>query len=170
MKPALLIIDMQKAWLPTMDPNGQEVSLQLISGCVKAFHKHGFPVITACDATPGQKPAPGEPDFEPPEALGILPADIRVLKTHENAFLESELHAKLQELGCTTLFLCGLSAIACVPATYFGARDLGYTTFLLRDMLFSHSHDYSKAIENALCSIDIDTLGFMLRNVKWTEK
>jgi nicotinamidase-related amidase len=170
MKPALLVIDTQKAYLPMMDPRGQDMVMYLIKTVIEVFHQFKFPVVAIHHTDPKRGPKPEDPDFAFPESLGILPEDTRVVKTHSNGFRQTDLHEQLQALGCDTLFLCGLSAVACVLATYFGADSYDYHSFLLKNMLLSHNADYTNTIENAFGAIDIDTLVWMLKNGKWDGK
>ncbi len=41
-----------------------------------------------------------------------------------SAFKHTGLNKILRERKCNILFLCGLSAVGCVLATYFGGKDL----------------------------------------------
>ncbi len=170
MKPALLVIDTQKVYLPMMDSRGQDTALYLIKTSIQVFRQFKFPVVAIFHTDPGRGPDPASDEFQFPESLGILPEDTHVVKNHGNGFKKTDLHAKLQALGCDTLFLCGLSAVGCALATYFGADDHDYRTFLLRDMLLSHNADYTRTIESALGAVDIDTMVWMLKNGKWDVK
>ncbi len=170
MKPALLVIDTQKIYLLMMDPRGQDMTRYLIKTAIQVFRQFKFPVVAIYHSDPKRGPKPGDPDFEFPEELGILPEDPRVIKNYGNGFRKTDLQDKLQALGCDTLFICGLSAVGCALATYFGAGELDYTAFFLKDALLSHNADYTHTIENALGAVDIDTMVWMLKNGKWAEK
>ncbi len=170
MKPALLVIDTQKVYLPMMDPRGQETVLYLIKTTIDVFRKFKFPVVNIYHSDLRHGPHPGDATFEFPDDFGVLPEDTRVIKNYGNGFKKTDLDEKLKALGCDTLFICGLSAVGCALATYFGAGDNDYTAFLLKGMLLSDNADNTRVIESAFGAIDIDAMVFMLRNVKWDVK
>jgi len=73
-----------------------------------------------------------------------------------SAFVKAELDSLFKAQGVSSVFLCGLSATACVLATYFGAMERGYTAFMVKDALMS-----PKAIHT-------DTLQETVESTGWT--
>jgi nicotinamidase-related amidase len=137
MKPALLVIDIQNEFLPAMSEQDKKTAFDYINGAIRRFHEKGFPVIRIYHSDPVSGPKPGSEAFEYPQSVFISPADPMVIKTYSNAFNKTELGKVLREKGCNVLFLCGLSADACVLATYQGAEDLDFDAFLIREALIS---------------------------------
>ena len=136
-KPALLVIDIQNEFLPGMSEQDKKTAFDYINGAIRRFHEKGFPVIRLSHSHPVSGPRPGSEAFEYPQSVLISPSDPMVIKTYSNAFNKTELEKMLREKGCNVLFLCGLSADACVLATYQGAEDLDFDAFLIREALIS---------------------------------
>jgi nicotinamidase-related amidase len=137
MKPALLVIDIQNEFLPSMSEQDKKTAFDYINGALRRFHDKGFPVIRIYHSDPVAGPKPGSEAFEYPQSVLISPDDPKIIKTYSNAFNKTELEKVLREKGCNVLFLCGLSADACVLATYQGAEDLDFDAFLIREALIS---------------------------------
>lgn len=65
--------------------------------------------------------------------LDVHPGDWRVDKRHGDAFLRTDLHARLQAAGVTEVWLCGAQSDFCVSATAQGALSHGYAVTLVAD-------------------------------------
>ena len=63
------------------------------------------------------------------------------------------------------MFLCGLSAVGCVLATYHGAMELDYDTFMVKDALISHDNALTKSVQEICRTIDYWPLKLLLENV-----
>jgi len=137
MKPALLVIDIQNEFLPAMSEQDKKTAFDYINGAIRRFHEKGFPVIRIYHSDPVAGPKPGSDAFEYPQSVLIRSDDPKIIKTYSNAFNKTGLEKLLREKGCNVLFLCGLSADACVLATYQGAADLDFDAFLIREALIS---------------------------------
>jgi nicotinamidase-related amidase len=68
----------------------------------------------------------------------------------------------LKEKEINTLFLCGLSAVGCVLATYQSALDLDYNVFMIKDALISHKSEYTDFVEEIEETISYHTMKIML--------
>jgi nicotinamidase-related amidase len=166
MKPALLVIDIQNAYLPMMSAEGKDSALYMINGAIELFRKNGFPIIRVHHTDPTYGPKPGTKEFEFPESVRIKPEDPQVVKNYPSAFKKTDLEKILKEKGCNTVFLCGLSAVGCVIATYYGANDLDYDTFMVRDALLSHNAEYTRVVQEICNSVGYPALKVMLENAK----
>ncbi|GGG75850.1 cysteine hydrolase family protein [Paenibacillus radicis (ex Gao et al. 2016)] len=60
-------------------------------------------------------------------------ADSIIHKTTPNAFLDTDLHERLQQSGIRHLILAGMQSEYCVEATCKGAIGLGYSVTLVTD-------------------------------------
>ena len=162
MRPALLVIDVQKAYLPMMDDQGKENALELINAVMDLFRERGFPVIRVYATDPDWGPPPGTPDFEFPDTLKVKPDDPKVVKTRASSFKGTDLEKMLKADGINTLFLTGLSATGCVLATYMEAEDLGYDTFMVRRAVMSPDARHTTAVQEFTNTIPYAAVKVML--------
>lgn len=166
MRPALLVIDIQKQFLPMVEEREKEVSMYMINAFIDLFRKNGYPVIRIYHTDKEYGPLSGTAEFEFPEEVKILPDDLKVIKTYGNGFNKTDLEKILKEKGVNTLFLCGLSSVGCVLATWMGAKDLDFKAFLLKDAMMSHNAGYTNQIEDIFDAVSYDVVEVMLDNVE----
>jgi nicotinamidase-related amidase len=139
MKPALLVIDVQKAFFDINPAITQSLNeaIETINEAIKLFRQKGLPVISIQHIDEEDQLTPGVPGFDLPESLQILSSDVHIHKTYGNAFNKTPLREKLDELGVDTAILTGFCAEYCVLSTYRGALDQDIKPILLRDSLAS---------------------------------
>ena len=167
MRPVLVVIDIQNQFLPMVPEREKEVGLYMINVFIDMFRKNGFPVIQVHHTDPASGiPAPGSEAFQFPATVQIKADDPLVIKNYGNSFNKTELSKILQDKKCNTVFLCGLSSVGCVLATYFGARDLDYKAFMLKDAIMSHNSDYTDYIEDIFGAVNYETVEIMLENAE----
>jgi nicotinamidase-related amidase len=162
MKPLLLVIDIQNEYLSMVPEREKEVALYMINAAIELFRENGFPVIRVYHTDLKYGPKPDTEAFEFPKSVMIKPEDPRIIKNYPNAFKKTDLEKMLRDKGCNTLFLCGLSAVGCVLATYHGAMDLDYDVFMLKDAIMSHNSAYTDSIEDIFSALGYDALKVML--------
>ena len=162
MKAALLVVDVQNAYLPMMAQEGQEMAKMVINGAIALFRERGLPVIRVYNTSPQWGPAEGTADFEFPADIQVKPEDPKVVKNYGNAFKKTGLDALLKKLGVDTLFVTGLSATGCVLATYMGADDLDYTVFLVRDSVMSPNAAHTAVMQEVMDAVPYSALKVML--------
>ncbi|MFH1524226.1 MAG: isochorismatase family protein [Chloroflexota bacterium] len=150
MKPALLIIDVQKEFYKFNDQTTQSLkdAVETINAAIALFRKNGLPIICIQHIKEAEKLIPGEEGFELPDEMDILPADVHIHKTYSNSFNKTSLQSKLKELDIDTVILTGFCAEYCVLSTYRGASDLDLTPILLRDSLASGVPENIKFVES----------------------
>jgi nicotinamidase-related amidase len=161
-KPALVVMDIQKAFMPYMDGEETEGAMPMINATIELFRKHGLPVIRVYHTDPAHGPQPGTESFEFAEAVGIQDSDPKVVKTHASAFNSTELDNILREQGADTVFLTGLSAVGCVLATYFDADRLDYRVFMVRGGLISHKAELTESVEEMTGAVGYEAITYML--------
>ncbi|MCK9617506.1 MAG: isochorismatase family protein [Lentimicrobiaceae bacterium] len=166
MKPALLVIDTQNEFLKYMCEEDKKAALEYINYAIMIFREKNLPVIRVYHTDPGFGPAPGTEAFEYPSSISIKDTDPKVIKNYGNAFKKTDLDKILKEKGINTVYLCGLSATACVLATYFGAKDNEYDAFMIKDALLSPDATHTKTIEQITETVSINTMYFMLNRLK----
>lgn len=163
MKPALLVIDVQKKFVPLMSAEDRERALEMMKWSIWIFRQYGLPVIRIYHTSDEWGPKPGSPEFEFHDSLKIEPADPKVIKTYASGFNKTELNNLLKEKGINTLFLCGLSTVGCVLATYLDASNYDYKAFMIRDAMLSHNAQYTDQIETIFNAVDLDLIDYMLK-------
>jgi len=139
MKPALLVIDMQKAYFQS-DPvtiRSSEQAIGAINAAIALFREKQLPVICIQHINPERNVVPGQDGFELPESLNILASDLHIHKTYENSFNKTPLEGELRALGVDTVIVCGFCAEYCVLSTYRGAKDLDLAPIILVGALAS---------------------------------
>ena len=165
-KPALLVIDIQNAYLPMMDEKDKKWAMEGINYYIALFRGNGFPVIRVYHTDLKAGPKPDSEEFAFPKTVAILPDDPMIVKNYPSAFKKTELDKLLKARGCNTLFLCGLSAVGCVLATYHGGKDLDYEVYMLKGALISHDAALTKAVQEISRTIDYYPLKMVLESVR----
>lgn len=163
-KPALLVIDIQNAYLQMVPEREKEVALYYINALIELFRNQGYPVIRIYHHSIESGPQPGEEMFEFPSTVSIKTEDPKVIKTYPDAFNKTELDQVISGKGCNTLFLCGLSAVGCVLATWNGATNHDYKAFMVKDALMSHNSDYTNNVEDMFDAVGYDVVQLILEN------
>jgi nicotinamidase-related amidase len=163
-KPALVVMDIQNAFLPMMDDEGKERALHYVNYAISKFRERGLPVIVVYHTDPTHGPAPGTDGFEFPDEIRIAADDVKVVKSHPSAFVKTDLEKILRDEGCDTVFLVGLSAVGCVLSTYFDAERLEFRTFMIEGALLSHDAELTRAVETITGAVRIGNLEYMILN------
>ena len=163
MNPALLIIDTQNAFMPMMSKEDQERAVQMMNYVLTMFRQLNLPIIRIYHSSAEYGVTPDVPEFEYPESIQIKQEDLRVIKTYPSAFVRTNLDSLLKAREINTLFLCGLSSVGCVLATYMDAFSYDYQAFMIKDAMLSHDAEYTDQIEGIFNALDLETIMFMLK-------
>jgi nicotinamidase-related amidase len=149
MKPALLIIDVQKKFLgldPTMTQSIND-AIQFINAAIELFREKDLPVISVQHVDEESSLAPGEAGFDLPESLDVLPSDLHIHKTYSNSFTKTGLADELLAQFVDTVIVTGFCAEYCVLSTYRGAQDQDLTPILLRGAMASDNLENIRFVE-----------------------
>ena len=165
-KPALLVIDIQNEFLKYMSEDDKKMGMEIINGAIYMFRQHNLPIIRVYHTDPNWGPKPGTEPFEFPKSVIIKDDDPQVIKNFGSAFQKTDLDKILKEKGCNTLFLCGLSSVGCVLATYFGGMERDYKVFMVKEGIMSHNSDYTRVIKDICETVSFETMVFMLDQIK----
>ena len=165
-KPALIVIDIQNRYLPMMDQDEKDLALRLINGAIWLFRQYDLPVIRVYHSDLQFGPKPGDEDFEFPESVIIEEKDTKVIKNYPSAFKKTELDDILKDKEVNTLYLCGLSAVGCVLATYYGAMERDYEVFMIKNGIMSHNSEYTGFVRDITEAVTWKTLQFMLEHTQ----
>jgi len=163
-KPALLVIDIQNVYLSMVPEMEKGIALYYINSLIELFRSNGYPVIRIYHFDKESGPKPGSEQFEYPGTVLIKDEDPKVIKTYGNGFTKTDLDKILRENGSNTLFLCGLSAVGCLLATWIGAQDHDYKAFMVKDAIMSHNSDYTNNIEDMFNAVGYDIVKMILEN------
>lgn len=133
---ALIVIDVQHAiddpcWGPRNNPDAE----QAIAALLAIWRAEDLPIVhvrhdSQAPRSPYRPGSPGHP-FKP-EALP-LDGEMIVAKTTPDAFAATELESRLDEIGATTLVICGVLTHNSVEATTRSAGCRGYRAFVVAD-------------------------------------
>jgi nicotinamidase-related amidase len=163
-KPALLVIDIQNAFLPMIPEQEKLIAMEYINGLIDLFRKNGYPVIGVYQFSEEYGVKPGTPGFEFPETVKVLPTDPKVVKNYGDAFNKTDLDKVLKDSGSNTLFLCGLSAVGCVLATKTGAENHDYKAFMVKNAIMSHNSEYTKNVEVMFDAVSYEVVQLLIEN------
>jgi nicotinamidase-related amidase len=149
MRPALLVIDVQNAWLDRSEglKKSLEARIDEINQAIAIFRAKNLPIIVVYHTDKGVGPEPGSKAFEFHPGIKIEPRDSKVIKNYPNAFNRTDLESILKEHGCDTVLLAGLSATGCVLATYIGALDKDLSPYLVKDAVAASREDLVRFAE-----------------------
>jgi nicotinamidase-related amidase len=135
---ALIVIDIQNFYfpegmVPLVDP---AAAASQAAKLIAAFRAAGRPVIHVQHLPK---------DVDTPDPTGIeaqyrihsdvlpMPDEIVIGKHHANSFRDTELLAKLRELGVKKLVVAGMQTHMCVEAAVRAAADLGFDVTVVDD-------------------------------------
>lgn len=161
-RPALVVMDVQNAFMPMMDAADTGMGVVMINATIEVFRSHDLPVIRVYHTDPTRGPQQGTEAFDFPDAVGVRDSDPMVVKHQASAFNGTELDRVLREQGVDTVFLSGLSAVGCVLATYFDADRLGYRVFMVRNGLMSHKAALTESVEEMTSAVGYEAISYML--------
>ncbi len=164
MKPALLVIDLQKEFfnLNQACSDSLKSAIECINEAIPLFRKKGFPIIAIQHKDEKEGLIAGKAGFELHESIKLDTQDLRIIKTYGNAFTKTSLAEKLGEFGVDTVIITGFCAEECVLATYIGAQDNDFTPIVLRGSLASDNPDRIKFVEDISNLISIGALRELL--------
>ncbi len=164
MKPALLVIDIQKEFFNNSPECSKslEDAIENINPLLAFFREKDLPVVCVQHMDPEDNLLPGQESFDLPESLEILPSDIHIHKMYGNSFNKTKLAKILAEKSVDTVFITGFCAEYCVLSTIRGAMDLDLTPILVRDCIASVKPANIKFVEEIHDLVTVDALKKML--------
>lgn len=160
MKPALLLVDLQRDFLATdgLQPPA-EVLIARAAGLLRACREQAQPVIhiwtTVHRAPDDRLPHWRETNrwicvadtngHEPPDPLRPRDGEVIVHKTGFNAFANAELEATLCQLQCDTVIIAGLHLHACVRTVAVECLERGWRVRIAEDAVASNDPVHAAA-------------------------
>jgi nicotinamidase-related amidase len=140
MQPALLVVDIQKAFFArdAVTTASLENAIEYANAAMLLFRAKGLPVVCVLHEELEDGLVVGSPGFEPHEDLHFLPEDLRIVKRTGSAFAGGTgLGLQLRALGVDAVVVTGFCAEQCVLSTCRGAEDEGFKALLLQGGLAS---------------------------------
>ena len=149
MKPALIVIDIQKDFFEISDTTTRSLhaAIEVINAAIALFREKELPVISVQHINERDGLKPGSPGFDLPDELEIAPDDLHIHKTYSNAFNKTGLADRLRELQVGPLILAGFCAEFCVLSTYRGALDQDFKPIMLQGGLASETPEHIRFVE-----------------------
>jgi nicotinamidase-related amidase len=164
MKPALLVIDLQKEFfnISQIYSDSLNSAIEYINEAITIFREKGFPIVSIQHKNENEGLVPGNEGFEVHESVRLEPQDLRIVKTYGNSFTKTGLTEKLRELGVDTVIITGFCAEECVLSTYVGAEDNDFTPIILRSAIASGNPNRVKFVEEISNVVSIGALKKLL--------
>jgi len=125
---ALVVIDMQRGVIA----GNHEVDrvTRNVAALVDRAREQGAPVVWVQDHNELEK---GSPEWQLVDALAPLDGEARIDKIYGDSFEDTDLEARLSELGVDRLVVAGAQTDACIRSTLHGALTRGYDVTLVSD-------------------------------------
>jgi nicotinamidase-related amidase len=144
---ALLVIDVQQAiddprWGPRNNPGAEAVIAELLA----AWRAEALPIfhIRHDSTEPGSPYRPDGPGHGFKPEVQPLAGETVIGKATNSAFVDPTLEAALDEIGATTLVVCGVLTNNSLEATVRHGGNLGYRIFVVADACWAvDKHDLS---------------------------
>jgi len=164
MKPALLVIDMQKDFfnLNQACSDSMKSAIDYINQAIDLFRRKNLPVIVIQHKNEERGFVPGNQDFDVCDNVKIESQDIRVVKAYGNSFTKTGLAERLRELGVDTVIETGFCAEFCVLSTYIGAQDFDFTPIILKGSIASDNAEHVRFVEEITETISLGALKTLL--------
>jgi nicotinamidase-related amidase len=150
MKPALLVIDVQKAFFEHDPVTAQSLNqaIETINQAISLFRQKQLPIICIQNIDRDGPVVPGAPGFEVPAHLNICADDIHIHKMYKNSFTKTRLEEIIHQAGVDTLIITGFCAEHCVLSTYRGTEDFDLTPFILHSAIASGISENIRFVES----------------------
>ncbi len=162
--PVLIVIDVQQEFFQINPTTAQSLraAIEVINAAIVLFREKALPVISVQHINEGKGLKPGNPGFDLPADLHILPEDHHIHKTYGNAFNKTGLADHLHELGAGPLILAGFCAEYCVLSTYRGALDRDFKPLMLQGGLASETPEHIRFVEAISEGLTVGALNSLL--------
>lgn len=154
---ALVVTDPQNVIL--RDAYRRDETISKISEVIERARRASMPVIWVQHSD--DEIVAGTRDWEFVGEL-IPRADERLVEKHfRSAFVETNLHGMLQDLGVGHIVICGAESNNCVRHTIHSALELGYDVTLVRDGHTTTSFEWDGLIVDAARVVDEQNTNLM---------
>jgi nicotinamidase-related amidase len=164
MKPALLVIDVQKEFFNINQACSESMksAIEYINAAIDLFRKKNLPIFVIQHKNENENLVPGKSGFDVSESVKLQPQDERIVKTYGNSFAKTGLAEKLRGLGVDTVIVTGFCAEFCILSTYRGAQDLDFTPIILKGSIASDNAEHIRFVEQISEIVSLGALKTLL--------
>jgi nicotinamidase-related amidase len=164
-KPALMIIDLQKEYFTGTLKEPMTSASEYINEVAGYFRKKKLPIVWVQDIDKDSGVFPNTEGFEMIDILTRKSTEISIHKEYGNSFNKTECGAILKKEGVDVIIMAGYCAESCILATYRGAVDLDFMPVLLRHGVVSDDKENLRFIEKICDTISYNMIRKMLENM-----
>ena len=165
MKPALMIIDMQKEYFTGNAKESMTAASEYINEVVGYFKEKKLPIIWVQDIDKESGVIPGAEGFEVIDLLDKESDEIKIHKEYGNSFNKTECGNILKKEKVDVIVITGFCAENCVLSTYRGALDWDFTPVLLKNGIASGDNENLKFVEKISDVVSYKIIRKMLQNI-----
>lgn len=165
MKPALMIIDMQKEYYIGQSKESMTNASMFINEVIGYFRNKKLPIIWVQDLDNECGVIPGKESFEIIDLFKIIQDDYIIHKEYGNSFNKTNCGELLKDNVIDFIIMTGYCAENCVLSTYRGALDLDFTPVLLKNGIASGDIENLKYVEKISDTIDYNIVNKILENI-----
>jgi nicotinamidase-related amidase len=162
LKPALLIIDLQKAYYDEESKESMNRACNYINDIIPVFKKKAFPIIWIQNNDEDGISEPGKEGYEFIDKLKPDRKEYRVDKKYRNSFNKTNLKEIIQNEKIDTVIISGYCAEFCIQGTVIGALDNDLVPILLKNGIASGNEQNRITIENINEIISVGALKTIL--------
>ena len=149
MKPALIIIDMQKAFFKGYCKTSMGNASSFINEAIKTFRKKDLPIIWVQDINEKEGAIPNTKGFDIIDCLNSETIEYSVHKQNLDCFTGTNCTDILNEQHVDVVIIAGFCADYCVLSSYKGALQNGFTAAILKQAIAAGSEeDINKVVIN----------------------
>jgi nicotinamidase-related amidase len=158
------VIDLQNAWLEMSKGLEKSTSenLEYMKEAISIFHRAGAPIIFTYQSFSQHGVVSGTKEFELLPGITATAEDGKIVKAYSNAFNKTELTRMIQDKGCDTVFLIGLSALHCVLSTYLAAYDEGFSPYIVKGAVAGTDEESIKILEKICDTLSLRAISQIL--------
>lgn len=165
MKPALMIIDMQKEYFSGESKESMINASEYINEVLDYFRDKKLPVIWVQDIDKDCEVIPGADGFEVIDLLKRKDEEISIYKEYGNTFNKTECGTILKNNDVDVIFMAGYCAENCVLSTYRGSLDLDFTPFLIKNAIASGDQENLIFVEKICDTVPYNMISKILENI-----
>ena len=165
MKPALMIIDMQKEYFTGYAKESMTAAAEYINEVAGYFREKKLPIIWVQDIDRDSGVVPDTEGFEVIELLEKKRDEISIHKEYGNSFNKTECGNILKREEVDVIVITGYCAENCVLSTYRGAQDWDFTPVILKNGIASGDNGNLKFVQNISDIVSYKIIRKLLENI-----
>ena len=165
MKPAFMIIDMQKEFFKGSSKESMTDASEYINEVLGYFREKKLPIVWVQDIDKESGVIPDAVGFELIDLLKKEKNEVSIFKEYGNSFNKTQCRIILKKEQVDVIVIAGYCAENCVLSTYRGAEDFDFSPVLLKNGIASGDNENLKFVEKISDQIPYNILKKMLENV-----